>query len=269
MIKKTADIYAARAGGPPRTAALGSYQKQQRSLARLNAAGVTIALGDDTGIENTFDGYGEHRELELMVAAGMTPMQAIVTATKTSAELLKLDRLGTIATGKSADFIVLDANPLDNITNTRRISRVFLRGVETDYTRAVPLFAIAHGRFITGDDLDHSRDLLSDYVYLCRDEGIAPRPVVLTLAPCGSMKTLEFMSWLGIDVPRWLHTELTRSQDPLAESYDQCLTNARALIGFCRRLGLPFGINVESLTNRKVEIEASADLAREVRALLH
>jgi hypothetical protein len=117
-------------------------------------------------------------------------------------------------------------------------------------------------------DLDHTRDLLSDYVYLCRDEGIAPRPVILTLAPCGSLQTLEFMSWLGIHVPRWLHTELTRSQDPLTQSYDQCLTNARALIGFCRRLDLPFGINVESLTNRKIEIEASVDLAREVHALL-
>jgi imidazolonepropionase-like amidohydrolase len=132
MIKKTADVYAARTGGPPRTAALASYQKQQRSLARLNAAGVTIALGDDTGIENTFYGYGEHRELELMVAAGMTPMQAIVAATKTSAELLKLDRLGTIARGKSADFIVLDANPLENIGNTKKISKVYQRGLEVD-----------------------------------------------------------------------------------------------------------------------------------------
>lgn len=117
-------------------------------------------------------------------------------------------------------------------------------------------------------DLDHIRDLLSDYVYACRDEGTAPRPVVLTVAPCGSTKTLEFMAWLGIDVPRWLRTEITRSEDPLQASYDQCLTNARALIDFCRGLGLPFGINVESLTNRKVEIEASVDLAREIGALL-
>ncbi|MBT0770123.1 methylenetetrahydrofolate reductase [Kineosporia sp. J2-2] len=117
-------------------------------------------------------------------------------------------------------------------------------------------------------DLDHTRDLLSDYAYTCRDQGVAPRPVILTLAPCGSAKTLEFMAWLGIEVPRWLRTEITRADDPLAESYEQCLINARVLIAFCRRLGLPFGVNVESLTNRKVEIEASVDLAREVRALL-
>ncbi len=93
---------------------------------------MTIALGDDTGIENTFYGYGEHHELELMVAAGMTPMQVIVAATKTPAELLKLDRLGTLARGKSADFIVLDANPLENIGNTKKISKVYQRGQEVD-----------------------------------------------------------------------------------------------------------------------------------------
>jgi imidazolonepropionase-like amidohydrolase len=133
-IRKVADVYSARASGQPRTAAVSSYQKQQRSLARLNAAGVTIALGDDTGIENTFYGYGEHRELELMVAAGMTPMQAIVAATKTPAELLRLDRLGTLARGKSADFIVLDANPLEDIRNTKKIARVYQRGTEVDRT---------------------------------------------------------------------------------------------------------------------------------------
>jgi hypothetical protein len=117
-------------------------------------------------------------------------------------------------------------------------------------------------------DLDHTRTLLSDYVYACRDQGIAPRASVVTLAPCGSAKTLEFMAWLGIDVPRWLRTAILRSDDPLAESYDQCLANARVLIAFCRRLGLPFGINVESLTNRKVEIEASISLAHEIRGLL-
>ena len=117
-------------------------------------------------------------------------------------------------------------------------------------------------------DLDRTRNLLSDYVYGCRDQGREPRPVVLTLAPCGSVKTLEFMSWLGIHVPGWLRTEITRSGDPLTASYEQCVLNARVLVEFCRALGLPFGINVESLTNRKVEIDASIDLAREIRSLL-
>lgn len=117
-------------------------------------------------------------------------------------------------------------------------------------------------------DLDHTRDLLSDYTAGCRDQGLSPQPVVLTLAPCGSAKTLEFMTWLGIEVPRWLRAEITRG-DALAASYEQCVLNARALIAYCRRLDLPFGINVESLTNRKVEIDASIELAREIRDLLN
>jgi len=73
-----------------------------------------------------------HTELENMVAAGMTPAQVLVAATRTSSEILGLDDLGMVAPGKSADFVVLDANPLDDITNTRKISRVYLRGKEVD-----------------------------------------------------------------------------------------------------------------------------------------
>jgi imidazolonepropionase-like amidohydrolase len=131
-IAKVAGVYAARAAAGARTAAVESYTRQQRSLARLNAAGVPIALGDDTGIENTFFGYGDHRELELMVSAGMTPMQVIVAATRTPAALLHLDGLGTVAPGKSADFVVLNANPLENIANTQKIAAVYQRGVQVD-----------------------------------------------------------------------------------------------------------------------------------------
>ena len=117
-------------------------------------------------------------------------------------------------------------------------------------------------------DLDHTRNLLSDYVYTCRERGVDPVPVVLSLAPCGSAKTLDFLTWLGIEIPRWVRNEILFSENPLEESYEQCLASARVLISFCRRLGLPFGINVESVTNRRVEIEASVELTREVRGLL-
>jgi imidazolonepropionase-like amidohydrolase len=76
-------------------------------------------------------GFGTHVELEMLVRkGGLTPMEAIIAGTRDAAEVLRLDRLGTIAPGKQADFIVLDANPLDDITNTRKIDKVYLRGRE-------------------------------------------------------------------------------------------------------------------------------------------
>jgi imidazolonepropionase-like amidohydrolase len=105
---------------------------QARNLAKLNAAGVRITLGTDGNRP-----WGPHEEMLDMVTAGMTPMQVIVAATRNSAELLRLADAGTLQAGKSADFIVLDANPLDDITNTRRISTVILRGAAVDRTQPV------------------------------------------------------------------------------------------------------------------------------------
>jgi imidazolonepropionase-like amidohydrolase len=107
------------------------HQIQARNLAKLNAAGTTIVLGTDGNTP-----WRPHVQMEDMVLAGMMPMQAIVASTKNAAEFLRMTDAGTLAPGKSADFMVLDANPLDNITNTRRIAAVYLRGVAVDRTHA-------------------------------------------------------------------------------------------------------------------------------------
>lgn len=112
--------------------ASATYEKMSRSLARLNAAGVTIVLGGDTGIPGAWHGWAEQYELQTMVAAGMTPAQVIVASTSAAARLLKLDGLGSLAPGRSADFVVLEANPLDDILNAGRIADVYLRGRRLD-----------------------------------------------------------------------------------------------------------------------------------------
>ncbi len=110
-----------------RPAAQEAFGIQARNLARLSAEGVTIAFGTDGGA-----GWSPHAEMEDMVRTGMTPADVIVSATRNSANLLALDDVGTLEAGKSADFIVLEANPLDDITNTRRIVDVYLRGTAVD-----------------------------------------------------------------------------------------------------------------------------------------
>ena len=109
-----------------------AWDKLARGIKRLSDAGVRIGVGTDGGGQqgDQFIGWTMHTELENMVTAGMTPAQVLVAATRTSAGIAGLDDLGMVAVGKSADFVVLDANPLDDITNTRRINRVYMRGRE-------------------------------------------------------------------------------------------------------------------------------------------
>lgn len=117
-------------------------------------------------------------------------------------------------------------------------------------------------------DLNAAKSLVSDYHYACRDEAIAPAPIVFTLSVCGSLRTLEFLRWLGVDVPRWMENALVHADDTLLESYEQCLATARELAAYCTRLGVPFGFNVESVSNRRAEIETSVRLAGELRAVM-
>ncbi len=104
-----------------------AFAVQARNLALLNDGGTRIAMGTDGGSPPA-----AHQEMADMVAAGMTPAQVLVAATKTSAELLGIFDLGTLEVGRIADFVVLDASPLDDIANTTRINAVYLRGTAVD-----------------------------------------------------------------------------------------------------------------------------------------
>jgi imidazolonepropionase-like amidohydrolase len=112
---------------PPAQAAFGI---QARNLKRLSDAGMKIAVGTDGNTP-----WAPHVEMADMVASGMSPAQVIVAATQNGAEFLRMSDTGTIEVGKSADLLVLDANPLDDITNTRRIHAVYLRGEAVDRSR--------------------------------------------------------------------------------------------------------------------------------------
>jgi imidazolonepropionase-like amidohydrolase len=122
-----ADFEALQKGNTNRPAAQEAFGIQARNLARMNAAGVRTVVGTDGNTP-----YAPHMEMADMVAAGMTPAQVIVAATSSGAAFLKMTDAGTVEANKSADFIVLDANPLDDIANTRKVSSVYLRGASVD-----------------------------------------------------------------------------------------------------------------------------------------
>jgi hypothetical protein len=117
-------------------------------------------------------------------------------------------------------------------------------------------------------DLNAAKNLVSDYRYECEARGLVPVPIVFTFSVCGSMKTLEFLRWLGIDVPRWIENDLRHAANPLEASLEQAAATAVELIDYCRRLGVPFGLNVESVSIRREEIEASVELAAQLAAHL-
>jgi hypothetical protein len=109
-------------------------------------------------------------------------------------------------------------------------------------------------------DAASTRSLLSDYALSLQACGRSPAPVVLTFSPCGSVRTLEFMKWLGISFPRWLENELRHSADTLERSIDLCESVFTDVQDYAREKHLPIGINVESVSIRKSEIDASVEL---------
>jgi hypothetical protein len=117
-------------------------------------------------------------------------------------------------------------------------------------------------------DVTSTKSLLSDYALAVRERGSAPVPIILTFAPCGSEKTLSFMKWLGVAFPRWLENELRFAADPLATSLKLCEQIFAEVWDYALAKNIPLGVNVESVSIRKAEIEASIELMRLLQRLI-
>jgi len=111
-------------------------------------------------------------------------------------------------------------------------------------------------------------DLISRYARTCKEKGETPKRIILTFTPCGSAKTLEFMEWLGISVPDATKHRILDAQAPLDESIKICRNALEQIIETALPLGVPLGLNIESLTNRKEEIDASIQLFKLLKATL-
>ena len=111
-------------------------------------------------------------------------------------------------------------------------------------------------------NLDASKNFLSDYYYYGREHKIELVPIIFTLTPCGSLKTLQFMQWLGISIPRWLENDLKNSNDILSKSIEMSKNIWLDLKDFADARNFPVGRNIESVSIRKEEIDASIELLK-------
>lgn len=115
---------------------------------------------------------------------------------------------------------------------------------------------------------NNAKNLLSDYYYSSIDSNKELFPMVFTLAPCGSLKTLHFMEWLGIDVPKWLFNDLKHSENILDKSVKVCKNIASEMMEYAYAKSIPIGFNIESVSIKKEEIDASSLLLQEISKML-
>lgn len=117
-------------------------------------------------------------------------------------------------------------------------------------------------------NVDYAKKVVEDLCNTCREQQILPPSIVFTLTACGSLKTLQFMEWLGIHIPEDLKEELKHTDNMLERSVEVCLAIAAELTAFCADRCVPFGFNVESVAIRKDEIEASIHMVNEIGKML-
>ena len=185
-------------------------------------------------------------------------------------------RVMTVLVGAAGD----DSRPKTSLTDAQALSReanpaLMVGGVaiperhkrrDDEHLRLLAKQDAGNRFFVTQVvyDVNAAKNLVSDYYYACAQRGTSVAPIVFTFSVCGSMRTFEFLRWLGVDVPRWIENDLKHAADTLEASYRLALTTAIDLIAYCRHLGVPFGINVESVSIRRVEIEMTVRLAKQL-----
>ena len=117
-------------------------------------------------------------------------------------------------------------------------------------------------------DAQATIELITSYARTCKAQGITPQRIILTFTPCGGEKTLDFMKWLGISVPEATKWRMLDADNTLNESVRICRENLDLILKSCAHLDVPLGLNIESLTNRKEEIDASINLYRLLKAIM-
>ena len=117
-------------------------------------------------------------------------------------------------------------------------------------------------------NIESTKNMLSDYYYYSTSNNIEMVPILINLAPCGSQKTLEFMKWLGISIPKWLENELLHSNDILDKSINLSKEIFKELFEFGLEKNIPVGCSIESVSTRKVEIDASIHLVKEIKSFI-
>ncbi|PID48030.1 MAG: 5,10-methylenetetrahydrofolate reductase [Proteobacteria bacterium] len=118
-------------------------------------------------------------------------------------------------------------------------------------------------------DRDNGREFLDDYVSFMKKKNHPLAPIILTLTPCGTLKTLEFMKWLGISIPKDFEEDLKNSSDFLGKSVKFCQENFKFLYDYGKKIGVPIGCNVESVAVTRFEIETSVELLRSIKKIMN
>ncbi|PSV01997.1 methylenetetrahydrofolate reductase [Photobacterium leiognathi] len=115
-------------------------------------------------------------------------------------------------------------------------------------------------------DTQATIDILTRYAIECKEQGLKPQRIILTFSPCGSAKTLEFIEWLGVSVPEATSLRILNAENPLHESIKMCCNSLNQILDAVVEYDLPLGLNIESLTNRKEEIDGSILLYKLLRS---